>query len=97
MVGLPLSATFPATLPRGSRYAKSCVWRNLIKYTPEVFHSPQKTRQKSTNVAFGGLLGGPLTAQQSELTALWDELTVDQQQSVLELARFLVSKKHECD
>ena len=38
-----------------------------IEYTPEVFHSSQKTRQKSSNVAFGG----PLTAQQSELIDLW--------------------------
>ena len=67
------------------------------EYTPEVFHSSEKTRQKSSNVAFGGLLGGPLTAQQSELITLWDQLTVDQQQSVLGLARLLVSKKHECD
>ena len=42
-----------------------------IEYTPEVFHSSQKTRQKSSNVAFGGLLGGPLTSQQSELIDLW--------------------------
>ncbi len=67
------------------------------KYTRRVFHSPRKTRRKSSNVAFGGLLGGPLTAQQSELITLWDQLTVDQQQSVLGLARLLVSKKHECD
>ena len=68
-----------------------------VEYTPEVFHSPRETRRKSSNVAFGGLLGGPLTAQQSELITLWDQLTVDEQQSVLGLARLLVSKKHECD
>jgi hypothetical protein len=68
-----------------------------VEYTPEVFHSPRKTRRKSSNVAFGGLLGGPLTSQQSELIDLWHQLTVDQQQSVLGLARLLVSKKHECD
>ena len=37
MVGLPLLATFPATLPGESSCDKSCVWRNLVKVSPSGF------------------------------------------------------------
>ena len=34
VVGRPLSATFPATLPTCGRYAKSCVWLGLREVHP---------------------------------------------------------------
>ena len=69
----------------------------LGQYTTEVFHSPQKTRQKYANATSGELLGGPLTDQQSELMDLWNQLSEDEQQSVLEFTKVVSSKKHECD
>ena len=59
-----------------------------------MFHSPLKTRQKSSSVASGGLLGDLQRNNQVELLEHWEKLSKDQQELVLGLARLLVSKKN---
>ena len=51
------------------------------------------SRQKPQNIVLQILISN----QPSELVTLWEKLTVDQQQSVLELTPVLVSKNHQCD
>ena len=63
-----------------------------FKYTSEVFHSSQKTRQKSSDVASGDLSRVQQRDQQHELFEHWAKLSKDQQQSVFELVRMLASK-----
>ena len=67
------------------------------KYTRRVFQSQSKTGVNSSGVTSGDLSGDPLTDKQSELITLWDQLTVDQRLSVLELARALASRKRKFD
>ena len=64
------------------------------QYTWRVFHSSQKTRQKSSSAASGGPLGGLQLDKQAELLEHWEKLPYEQQELVLELARLLVSKKN---
>ena len=59
-----------------------------------MFHSPLKTRQKSSSVASGDLLGDLQRNNQVELLEHWEKLSKDQQELVLGLARLLVSKKN---
>ena len=58
-----------------------------LKYTPEVSVSATDSRSECDSLSFGGILGG-------KLQSLWFELTLEQQQRVIDL---MVDLVHDSD